>query len=261
MSGTRRSERLDGQTALVTGASSGIGADLARVLARLGASVILVARRAEALERLAAEIAPGLAVVRSVDLADETARLALQPDLAGVDILVNNAGFGVYGPFAETDWDGVRRMQEVDVVALMHLTHLALPGMLSRRRGRVLNVASIAGFQPTPLYAAYGAGKAQVVSFGMGLNHELRGSGVTCTTLCPGVTATEFFDVARQPMNRFQRRSVMSSQAVAEIGIKACLAGLPVAVAGRLNAVTASLGRLFPLSLSTRLAGAAMASD
>ncbi len=261
MSGKRRLERLDGQTALVTGASSGIGADLARILAGLGACVILVARRAEALERLAAEIGPGQAIVRCSDLADESARLALQADLAKTDILVNNAGFGIYGPFAEADWDAVRRMQEVDVVALMHLTHVALPGMRSRRRGRVLNVASIAGFQPTPLYAAYGAGKAQVISFGMGLNHELRGSGVTCTTLCPGVTATEFFDVARQPLNRFQRRSVMTSRAVAEIGVRACLAGRPMAVAGRLNAMTASLGRLFPLSLSTRIAGAAMASD
>ena len=261
MPGNHRSERLDGQTALVTGASSGIGADLARILSRRGASVILVARRAEALERLAAEIAPGQAVVRSIDLADENARLALQPELADVDILVNNAGFGVYGPFAEADWAAVRRMQEVDVVALMHLTHLALPGMRARRRGRVLNVASIAGFQPTPLYTTYGAAKAQVLSFGLSLSHELRGSGVTCTTLCPGVTATEFFDVARQPMNRFQRRSVMDSRAVAGIGVEACLAGRPVAVAGRLNAVTARLGRLLPLPLSTRIAGAAMASD
>ena len=95
----------------------------------------------------------------------------------------------------------------------------------------------------------------------MSLGHELRGTGVTCTTLCPGVTATEFFDVARQPMNRFQRRSVMSSQAVAAIGVDALVAGRPVAVAGRLNGLTAGLGRLLPLSLATRLAGTAMASD
>ena len=239
----------------------GIGADLARALARRGASVVLVARRADALDRLAAEIGPSQATTHIVDLAVETDRLSLQSELTRVDILVNNAGFGIYGAFAETDWTTLRRMQEVDVIALMHLTHLALPGMRSRRWGRVLNVASIAAFQPTPLYGAYGAGKAQVLSFGMALSHELRGSGITCTTLCPGVTATEFFDVARQPMNRFQRRSIMTSEAVAAIGIDALVAGRPAAVAGRINAATAGLGRLLPLTLATRIAGAAMASD
>ncbi len=253
--------RLDGHTALVTGASSGIGADIARVLARRGASLVLVARRADPLNRLAEELgqACGAAVkVRPADLGDAADRAALGNAMEGVDILVNNAGLGVYGPFADAPWERIQRMLEVNVVALSQLTHLALPGMRRAGWGRIMQVASIAAFQPTPSYAAYGATKAQILSFGVALNHELRGSGVTCTTLCPGTTQTEFFSVAGQRMNRMQRASVMTSEAVARIGVDAMLRRSPVVVAGQANALSALGGRMLPPALAARIAARLM---
>ena len=253
--------RLSGRTAVVTGASSGIGVDIARLLAQQGASLVLVARRDDPLNRLAEELrqACGATVkVRPADLADEADRTALGSEMEGTDILVNNAGLGVYGPFADASWQQLHRMLEVNIVALTHLTHLVLPGMRRAGWGRIMQVASIAGFQPTPLYAAYGATKAQVVSFGVALNHELRGSGVTCTTLCPGTTETEFFSVAGQQMNRMQRASVMPSATVAKIGVDAMLRRLPVIVAGRANALSALGGRLLPPVLAARIAARLM---
>ena len=249
--------RLDRRTALVTGASSGIGADIARVLARRGASLVLVARRVEPLERLAEELrtAHGVTVeVRPTDLADEAERAALGGAMNGVDILVANAGLGVYGPFAEASWEATRRMLEVNVVALTHLAHLALPRMRRAGWGRIMLVASTAAFQPVPSYAAYGATKAHILSFGVALNQELRGSGVTCTTLCPGATQTEFFGVAGQRMNAAQRRSVMSSASVAQVGVDAMLRRAPVAIAGRANALGALGGRLLPMAITARIA-------
>lgn len=251
---------LDGRTALVTGASSGIGAEIARRLAARGASLVLAARRVDALERLAADLrrSYGTGVeVRAVDLADRGERAALGA-MSGIDILINNAGLGVYGPFADAAWDRLERMLEVDVVALTHLTHLMLPAMRRAGWGRIMQVASIAAFQPCPSYAVYASGKAQVLSFGVALNHELRGTGVSCTTLCPGVTETEFFDVAGQRMNRFQRATVMKSAEVARVGVDAMLRRRPVIVAGRSNTVTALSGRLLPVALAARISALVM---
>ena len=250
-------ERLTDHTALVTGASSGIGADIAHVMAQRGASLILVARRADALQQLAATLRQSCGVTVEVcpaDLADADDRIALGEKMAKVDILVNNAGLATYGPFVEASWEQVRQMLDVNIVALTHLTHLALPGMRRAGWGRIMQVASTAGFQPTPSYAVYGATKAQIVSFGVALNHELRGSGVSCTTLCPGATRTAFFDVAGQRMNRMQRASAMSSEAVARIGVDAMLRRRPVVVAGRANTFSAVGGRLLPPVLGARLA-------
>ncbi len=250
---------LSGHTALVTGASSGIGAAIARQLAARGANLVLVARRADALERLADELRPASTVrVRPTDLADEADRTALGAELSGVDILVNNAGLGVYGPFADAAWPQLRQMLEVDVVALAHLTHMVLPAMRAAGWGRILQVASTAAFQPVPLYAAYAACKAQVLSLGVALNQELRGSGVSCTTLCPGVTQTEFFGVSGQTLNRFQRMTMMQTGDVARIGVEALLRGRPVAIAGRTNALSAVSARLLPQAFAARLAERAM---
>ncbi len=254
-------ERLHGHSALVTGASSGIGAAIARVLAERGAGLVLVARREDALTRLADELrrTTGVAVtVRPADLADTGAREALADAIAGVDILVNNAGLGVYGPFADASWERLRPVLAVNVEALAHLTHLALPGMRRAGWGRILQVASIAAFQPVPSYALYGATKALVTSFGVALNDELRGSGVTCTTLCPGTTESEFFGVAGQRMNRVQRGSVMSSDAVARIGVDGMLRRRPIVVAGRANTLSAIGGRLIPQALGARIAARLM---
>jgi short-subunit dehydrogenase len=258
------SEDLKGRTALVTGASSGIGADFARELAGRGAALVLVARRAEALQRLAGELEKSgtQARVAPADLSDPAARNRLHAELEAsgtrIDILVNNAGFGVFGPFVESDWSRVAAMLEVDVVALTHLTHLFLPGMLAGSWGRILLVASTAAFQPTPVYAVYGAGKAYVLSFGIALHQELRRTGVSCTTICPGPTETEFFQVAGQRETMFHRLSVMPSQAVARQGITAMLARRPSAVAGRMNALMALSTRLTPRGWAAGIAHAMM---
>lgn len=240
--------------ALVTGASSGLGADFARQLAKAGADVILVARRRPSLEKLAAEIGPQ-ARVYACDLSSAQEREQMMAAFPDLDILVNNAGLGVYGSFAEADWSQLDSMLEVDIRALTHLTHLVLPVMKKRGWGRILQVASTASFQPCPSYAAYAAAKSYVLNFSLALDHELKGSGVRCSTLCPGVTATEFFQVSGQHLTPFQRRSMMKSPEVAAIGLQALEKGQPYIVAGLLNTMLALSSRMSPLGWATAIAG------
>jgi len=185
--------------ALVTGASSGIGAAFARALHRRGERLILVARRVDRLEALAAELG-GRHEVIAADLAapDAAGRLLEAVESRGlvVDLLVNNAGLGHTKAFADEPIEAVRSMIDLNVRALTELTHAFLPGMRSRGRGRIVNVASNAAFQPVPYLTVYAATKAYVLSFTEGLAEELRGSGVKVQALCPGVTATEFLEVA-----------------------------------------------------------------
>jgi short-subunit dehydrogenase len=244
-----------GKTALVTGASSGIGADLARELARRGANVILVARRAERLEALAKELAAlGVtALAAPCDIADPAARVALAAAHSQVDILVNNAGLGVFGIFVDAAWDKLDNMLEVNVVALTHLTHLFAGPMAARGYGRVLMVASTAAFQPVPLYAAYAATKAYVLSLSEALNVEFGKRGVKFTTLCPGTTQSEFFDVAVQKKSAFVEKSMMTSAAVAKIGVDALAAGRSGVVAGLLNTLMAFSTRLAPRSTAAKI--------
>jgi len=193
---------LDGkrqrETALITGASSGIGLDLARLMAP-GFDLIITARNQAGLENIAQEleIAHGNHVhVIPADLAmpDAPQQVFAEIERRGlqVDILVNNAGFGSYGAFAESDHQTDLDMIQVNITALTSLAKLALPGMLARKRGRIMNVASTAGFQPGPLMAVYYATKAYVIMFSEAIANELKGSGVTVTCLCPGATATKF---------------------------------------------------------------------
>src|SRR5579872_5627834 len=188
-------------TALITGASEGIGADIARLCAADGYDVILVARRASLLAELAADLSHSQGIAARalpVDLADPAAPEVIfeQTRADNVELLINNAGFGIRGPFVETDWDAESRLLQVNVIALMRLTKLYLPGMVRRRSGRILNVASTAAFVPGPFMALYYASKACVFSFSLALASELRGSGVTVTALCPGPTRTGFFKAA-----------------------------------------------------------------
>ncbi|MFI6520166.1 SDR family NAD(P)-dependent oxidoreductase [Spirillospora sp. NPDC050679] len=184
------------RTALVTGASSGIGESFARLLAARGADLVIVARRAALLDGLARELVERYRVAVEVVAADLTdpaqrgeveARLRAEP----VELLVNNAGYGAFGAFADLGIDDQLREVELNVTALMRLTHAALPGMLARRRGGVLNVASMAGFAPSPGSAAYGATKAYVTAFSESLHAEVAARGVHVTALCPGFTRTE----------------------------------------------------------------------
>jgi short-subunit dehydrogenase len=255
---------LAGRHALVTGASSGLGADFARELARRGAALTLVARREDRLRSLQRELAASgaEAEVVALDLNDPAA-----PDrlLAGaetrrpVDVLVNNAGFGLYGPFSSLDWARERAMLELDMIVPVHLTKLFLPGMLARRAGWILNVASIGAYQPSPLYASYSAAKSFVLNFTEALSYELRGSGVTATALSPGIVATEFLQVSGQQATRYQRLAMMDSPTVARIGVEAMLAGRSSLVPGRLNAASVWANRLLPRRVSAALAHRLMA--
>jgi short-subunit dehydrogenase len=244
---------LRGKTALITGASSGMGADFASELAARGCLPILVARRADRLQELQKEIAARYGVSAewiSTDLAEPGAPQRLFDGLKAhgrtVDVLINNAGYAVYGEFQTADWERTYQMLEVDIVALTHLTRLFAADMAARRFGYVLLVASTGAFQPTPNYAAYAAAKSYVLSLGEALHYELRKFGVGCTVLCPGVTRTEFFDVAGQQMTAFQRRTAMQSADVARIGVRAMLFGRSCVVAGKLNSLIAWSARLAP---------------
>ncbi len=245
-----------GRTALITGASSGIGADIARELAKQGANVVLVARRADRLETLATELtALGVqATAVPCDLSDAAARTALAESQPNIDILVNNAGLGVFGMFADAAWDDLANMLNVNITALTHLTHLFAKPMAARGYGRVLMVASTAAFQPVPLYAAYAATKAYVLSLSEALNVEFKEKGIKVTTLCPGTTASEFFDVAHHKKSYMVEKTMMTSEAVAKIGVDALVAGKTSIVAGLANALMAFGTRFSPRSLSAELA-------
>ncbi|MGK5551798.1 SDR family NAD(P)-dependent oxidoreductase [Actinomadura kijaniata] len=183
------------RTALVTGASSGIGESFARLLAARGTDLVIVARRADLLDGLARELVERYRVaveVLACDLTDPGARAEVEGRLRDdpVELLVNNAGYGAFGAFADLDLDDQLAEIELNVTALVRLTHAALPGMLERGRGGVLNVASMAGFAPSPGSATYGATKAYVASFSESLHAEVAGRGVHVTALCPGFTRT-----------------------------------------------------------------------
>ncbi len=187
---------FQGCTAIITGASSGFGAEFARQLAPYAQKLVLVARSRDAMEKLAAEIArPGLEVVAEVaDLADLTQTEALLTRLAQskIDVLISNAGLGDHGFFEASEWARVKAMLDVNITALTKLTHGLLPGMLARKAGRILNVSSIAGDMPVPGMAIYSATKAFVTSFSEALRAELNGTGISVTAVCPGPVDTGF---------------------------------------------------------------------
>ncbi len=252
---------LHGKTALITGASAGLGADFARQLAQMGCAVVLVARREEALRKLAQQLEhePGVRVtVLPMDLslpgaAQRLFALLDQQDLT-IDVLVNNAGFGMHGPFAEQSVASIEQLLQLNVVFLTELSRLAIEGMRQRGSGHLLQVASIGAFQSTPSYAVYCASKAYVQSLGEALHHELGGSGVSCTVLSPGVTATEFLQVAGQRVTPYQRLMMMRSPDVVRCGLRAMLAGRPLCVPGLLNWIGAWSMRLLPRRLQAMVA-------
>jgi len=250
------------QTALVTGASGGIGWELARLFAAGGYDLVLVARGREKLEELATDLRNryGAAVrVTPRDLSDPRSPDEVFQELesAGVvvDVLVNNAGFATFGPFAETDLGKELEELQLNVVTLTHLTKRFLPGMLARRRGGVLNVASTAAFQPGPLMAVYYATKAYVLSFSEALAEELRGTGVTVSVLCPGPTATGFSARADMESSRLFTgpMKVMDAAGVARAGYEGFRAGKRIVVPGLMNKLGAQSIRLTPRGLAARV--------
>lgn len=250
-----------GLWALVTGASSGMGKDYASLLAAQGCHLILTARRESALQELAEQLrtAHGIQVeVKPGDLSKAEFREALIEELAvagkGPDILINNAGFGLFGFFAEQSWSDLQTMLDLDITGVTHLTHLVLPGMRQRKLGYILQVASVGAYQPSPTYAAYAAAKSYVLNFGEALNRELKGSGIRVTVLSPGITKTEFLDVAGQRPTLYQRLFMMPSEPVARLGLKALAKNKPSVIPGLLNKLMAQSLRLMPRRLQAEAA-------
>jgi short-subunit dehydrogenase len=231
--------------ALITGASSGIGAALARELARRGHDLVLSARSLAPMEALAEELR-GLGAAAAVIAADlvqpgAAASLAAQLESRGieVEVLVNNAGLGAFGRFDGIDPARNSAMLQVNIVALTELTRALLPAMLARRRGKIVLVASTASFLPCPYFAVYAATKVYVRSFGEALAQELRGSGVSVNVLCPGATATNFFDVAGKAPHALQAARMMTADAVARIGCAGMMRGERVTITGLMNRILA----------------------
>lgn len=233
---------MSNMTALITGASSGIGLELSRLFARDGYSLVLVARSTEKLEALAVELKQTHGVDVSILTADLSQAGAAKEIFGAVQargieirVLVNNAGFGIHKRLAETDPDENTGMLQVNMVALTELTRLFLPGMLARKFGRILNVGSTGSFSPSPFMAAYVASKAYVLSISEGLAEELRGTGVTVTALCPGVTPTGFQERAQVGNMLLLRIGVVSADKVAAAGYKALMRGKRRVVPGFAN--------------------------
>jgi short-subunit dehydrogenase len=238
-------------TALVTGASAGLGTELAKLCAAGGYDVVLVARGAARLAELAADLARTYGIQARplvADLADPAAppEIYAQVSSTPVDLLINNAGFGLRGAFAETDWAAESRLLQVNVAALAHLTKLFLPEMVRRRAGRILNVASTAAFVPGPFMAMYYASKAFVLSFSEALANEVQGTGVTVTVLSPGPTRTEFFAAAGITDSGLFRGPAMDAAEVARQGYHAMMAGKTSVIAGARNRWMMRGARLIP---------------
>jgi hypothetical protein len=239
-------------TAIVTGASSGIGLEMAMELDAAGYHVVLVARSRDALDALAKTLNSSQVVVADLSLPDGPSLVAAAVE--SVDILVNNAGFGDVGPFAQSDPDFVLSMIQVNCAALTQLTRIYLPGMVARGQGKILNIASAAAFQAGPNMAVYFATKAYVLSFTEAIAEEVRRSGVTATAFCPGAFASGFQEVARAENIRLNKgRTLPTSRDMAKEAIKAMNRGDVVYIPGLANKIGAAGTRFVPRALLRRI--------
>jgi uncharacterized protein len=247
-------------TVLITGASGGIGYELAKLFARDHHNVVLVARSADKLAQVTNELQSYGVTVKTValDLAEAPAPKFLfdqmQREGIAIDILINNAGFGAYGEFAQMRHQEILGQINLNITALTELTRFFLQPMLSRGSGRIMNVASTAGFQPGPLMAVYYATKAYVISFSEAIANEVRGSGVTVTCFCPGATHTGFAVRAGNDQSRlFKRLGAMNADNVALDGYHALMEGRTLAISGAHNWITAQSTRFAPRKLVTAI--------
>jgi uncharacterized protein len=251
------------RTALITGASSGFGVEFAKLFARDGFDLTLVARSDPPMQELAEQLRKAHSITATViakDLAAAHASDELVADLGergtSVDALVNNAGFAQYGPFVEADPGVLDAMLSVNVVALTDLTRALLPGMVERRWGRIVNLGSIGSFAPAPMTAAYAATKVYVLSLSLALTEELKGTGVTVTALCPGPTETGFQARAEMADSRLiAGRDLDSAEAVVRAGYAAMQKGRPYLVTGTTSKMFAFGSRFLPRMASARIAG------
>lgn len=266
MSGTHP-RTLSGRTALITGASGGIGAEIARDLATRGARVVLTARSRDKLEALAAELRAAVgaeAVVIPSDLGSDDGVTALVAAIEAsglqIDILVNNAGLGAWGPFETMGWEAAAHLIDLDVKALVRLTAHFLPAMKERGAGHIMNISSFMAFVSCPNFALYGAAKAFVRNFTEALDVELRGTGVRAIAVCPGGTRTGFSAAAGQELNSLGERSLMTAEAVAKKSVRKMLAGRRTYIPGMVNVVTRYALAVVPRTFRPGLMGRIMAA-
>ena len=252
-----------GKWALVTGASAGIGLELAKLLAVGGANLVLTARRADRLQKLADDLSSQHQVrveIFSADLTKREAPEQIYAFTAGkkleIELLVNNAGFGAFGNAHEIPVEKMLEMIQVNCSAVVYLTRLYLPEMVARRHGDVMIVASLAAFQPVPYNSVYAATKAFDLLFAEGIAEEVRPFGVRVCALCPGTTHTEFQSVAHQPDRVF--RSAEPAEKVARVGLEAQAAGKPYVISGVMNKLMKEGQRLVPRSLVTKISAKMM---
>jgi short-subunit dehydrogenase len=254
---TKEKER---ETALVTGATSGIGKELSRLFAQNGFDLVMIARDRPRLEHIAMQLRDDFGISADTipkDLSHPAAPEEILSELRSksihIDVLVNNAGFNEYGPFNETDMQRELQMIQVNMVSLTCLTKLLLPGMLRQNHGRVLNVGSTGSFAPGPLNAVYCATKAYVLSFSDALSEELRDTGVTVTTLCPGPTKTNFARRAEMEDAKIFQGSLMDARRVSEIGYQALMDGKTSVIAGTANKLLVFSLRFMPRNMVARI--------
>ena len=250
------------KTALITGATSGIGYELAYIHAKQGGNVVLVARSKDKLEQIKKDLENNYNInvyVIEKDLSLKNSAKDVYDEIIKnnitVDYLINNAGFGDFGFFNDSDWGKLERMINLNITALTQLTKLFISDMIKQGSGRILNVASTAAFQPGPTMAVYYATKAYVLSFSEAINNEVNGSGVTVTTLCPGPTKSGFQEAASLQESRLVKGSILAtSKEVAEYGYNSMLKGKSVAIPGIVNYLFANSVRFFPRSAVLKVA-------
>lgn len=257
---TKQIHSVHSKTALITGASSGIGYELAKIFARENYNLVLIARNLQKLDEIKEEIKNQYGVtIKNIqsDLSLITSAQKiydeLQNDTIAIDVLVNNAGYGLFGEFAKTDIKVEMDMLQVNVVSLVQLTKLFLKDMVQRKEGKILNVASTAAFQPGPFMSIYFATKAFVLSFSEAIAAELEGSGVSVSVLCPGPTETNFAKIAGTEKTRMFK-IVMDAKTVAEIGFCGLMNGKRVIITGLQNKILAQSVRFAPRNLVTKVA-------
>jgi hypothetical protein len=249
------------KTALITGSSSGIGLELARIHAENGDNLILVARNKNKLDILKNELEQKFKITvcnleKDLSLPDSAKEVydELSRQNISIDYLINNAGFGDFGFFAESDWTKQEKMINLNILTLSHFTWLFLPEMIKKGKGKIMNVASTAAFQSGPTMAVYYATKAYVLSFSEAIDNEVRNKGITVTALCPGATESGFQAAAALEESRlFKDRKLPSSREVAEYGYKAMMKGKTIAIHGLMNAIMANSVRFAPRSLVVKV--------
>ncbi len=249
------------KTVLITGASSGLGVEFAKIHAAKGDNLVLVARGKDKMNLLKTEIEKRYDIFVYVigrDLSEVGAPKTIFNELKAqkihIDYLINNAGFGDFGLFAQSNWEKQLQMINLNITALAYFTRLFLPEMIKHKSGKILNIASTAAFQPGPTMSVYFATKAFVLSFSEALANELKGTGVTVTTLCPGATATGFKSTASLDNSSLFKGKVANSKSVAEFGHKAMMKGKSVVIHGFINKIMASSVRFAPRKLVTIIA-------